>query len=163
MRNIRRSKGIPGPVASLLNRVMPRGAEEKLALPELRKKWETAVGPVLGKKTFPDDMEKGVLLVKADSPSSAKALSMRGASVAREASEITGLQISAVKVVVGSPSPSPGTAKAKKRVSSRVKPRKEDVDRAFEEVKDKFAPERENLARRFASLMTLFRMRFPDK
>ncbi len=78
MRNIRRSKGVPGPVAALLDLVMPRGAEEKLALPELRDKWAAAVGPTLAKKTWPDDMEKGVLLVKADSPSSAKALSMRG-------------------------------------------------------------------------------------
>jgi predicted nucleic acid-binding Zn ribbon protein len=107
MRNIRRSKGVPGPVAALLDLVMPRGAEEKLALPELRDKWAAAVGPTLAKKTWPDDMEKGVLLVKADSPSSAKALSMRGASVAREASKITGVKVTALKVVVGKASSSP--------------------------------------------------------
>ncbi|MBP6332887.1 MAG: DUF721 domain-containing protein [Aminivibrio sp.] len=161
MRNIRRSKGVPGPVAALLDLVMPRGAEEKLALPGLRDKWAAAVGPMLAKKTWPDDMEKGVLLVKADSPSSAKALSMRGASVAREASKITGVKVTALKVVVGKASPSPRAGKPRK--STLVKPKKEDVDRAYEEVKEKFSPERENLARRFASLMTLYRMRFPDK
>lgn len=161
MRNIRRSKGVPGPVAALLDLVMPRGAEEKLALPELRDKWAAAVGPTLAKKTWPDDMEKGVLLVKADSPSSAKALSMRGASVAREASKITGVKVTALKVVVGKTSPPPRAGKPRK--PTLVKPKKEDVDRAFEEVKEKFSPERENLARRFASLMTLYRMRFPDK
>ncbi len=161
MRNIRRSKGVPGPVAALLDLVMPRGAEEKLALPGLRDKWAAAVGPMLAKKTWPDDMEKGVLLVKADSPSSAKALSMRGASVAREASKISGVKVTAVKVVVGKTSPPPRAGKRGK--PALVKPKKEDVDRAFEEVKEKFSPERENLARRFASLMTLYRMRFPDK
>lgn len=161
MRNIRRSKGVPGPVAALLDLVMPRGAEEKLALPGLRDKWASAVGPMLAKKTWPDDIEKGVLLVKADSPSSAKALSMRGASVAREASKITGVKVTALKVVVGKASPSPRAGKPRK--STLVKPKKEDVDRAYEEVKEKFSPERENLARRFASLMTLYRMRFPDK
>ena len=161
MRNIRRSKGVPGPVAALLDLVMPRGAEEKLALPGLRDKWAAAVGTMLAKKTWPDDMEKGVLLVKADSPSSAKALSMRGASVAREASKITGVKVTALKVVVGKASPSPRAGKPRK--PTLVKPKKEDVDRAFEEVKEKFSPERENLARRFASLMTLYRMRFPDK
>ncbi len=161
MRNIRRSKGVPGPVAALLDLVMPRGAEEKLALPGLRDKWAAAVGTMLAKKTWPDDMEKGVLLVKADSPSSAKALSMRGASVAREASKITGVKVTALKVVVGKASPSPRAGKPRK--STLVKPKKEDVDRAYEEVKEKFSPERENLARRFASLMTLYRMRFPDK
>ena len=161
MRNIRRSKGVPGPVAALLDLVMPRGAEEKLALPGLRDKWAAAVGPMLAKKTWPDDMDKGVLLVKADSPSSAKALSMRGASVAREASKITGVKVTALKVVVGKASPSPRAGKPRK--STLVKPKKEDVDRAYEEVKEKFSPERENLARRFASLMTLYRMRFPDK
>jgi len=148
-------------VAALLDLVMPRGAEEKLALPGLRDKWAAAVGPMLAKKTWPDDMEKGVLLVKADSPSSAKALSMRGASVAREASKITGVKVTALKVVVGKASPSPRAGKPRK--STLVKPKKEDVDRAYEEVKEKFSPERENLARRFASLMTLYRMRFPDK
>ncbi|MBL3538676.1 DciA family protein [Aminivibrio sp.] len=161
MRNIRRSKGVPGPVAALLDLVMPKGAEEKLALPGLRDTWATAVGPMLAKKTWPDDIEKGVLLVKADSPSSAKALSMRGASVAREASKITGVKVTAVKVVVGKTSPSPRAGK--RGEPALVKPKKEDVDRAFEEVKNKFSPERENLARRFASLMTLYRMRFPDK
>ncbi|TDY60853.1 uncharacterized protein DUF721 [Aminivibrio pyruvatiphilus] len=161
MRNIRRSKGVPGPVAALLDLVMPRGAEEKLALPGLRDKWASAVGPMLAKKTWPDDIEKGVLLVKADSPSSAKALSMRGASVAREASKISGVKVTAVKVVVGKTSPPPRAGKRGK--PALVKPKKEDVDRAFEEVKEKFSPERENLARRFASLMTLYRMRFPDK
>jgi len=148
-------------VAALLDLVMPRGAEEKLALPGLRDKWAAAVGTMLAKKTWPDDMEKGVLLVKADSPSSAKALSMRGASVAREASKITGVKVTALKVVVGKASPSPRAGKPRK--STLVKPKKEDVDRAYEEVKEKFSPERENLARRFASLMTLYRMRFPDK
>lgn len=161
MRNIRRSKGVPGPVAALLDLVMPRGAEEKLALPGLRDKWASAVGPMLAKKTWPDDIEKGVLLVKADSPSSAKALSMRGASVAREASKISGVKVTAVKVMVGKTSPPPRAGKRGK--PALVKPKKEDVDRAFEEVKEKFSPERENLARRFASLMTLYRMRFPDK
>lgn len=161
MRNIRRSKGVPGPVAALLDLVMPRGAEEKLALPGLRDKWASAVGPMLAKKTWPDDIEKGVLLVKADSPSSAKALSMRGASVAREATKISGVKVTAVKVVVGKTSPPPRAGKRGK--PALVKPKKEDVDRAFEEVKEKFSPERENLARRFASLMTLYRMRFPDK
>jgi len=161
MRNIRRSKGVPGPVAALLDLVMPGGAEEKLVLPRLRDKWTAAVGPMLAKKTWPDDIEKGVLLVKADSSSSAKALSMRGASVAREASKITGVKVTAVKVVVGKTSPSPKVARPRKPVL--VKPKKEDVDRAFEEVKEKFSPERENLARRFASLMALYRMRFPDK
>lgn len=148
-------------MAALLDLVMPRGAEEKLALPGLRDKWAAAVGTMLAKKTWPDDMEKGVLLVKADSPSSAKALSMRGASVAREASKITGVKVTALKVVVGKASPSPRAGKPRK--STLVKPKKEDVDRAYEEVKEKFSPERENLARRFASLMTLYRMRFPDK
>ena len=161
MRNIRRSKGVQGPVAALLDLVMPRGAEEKLALPGLRDKWASAVGPMLAKKTWPDDIEKGVLLVKADSPSSAKALSMRGASVAREASKISGVKVTAVKVMVGKTSPPPRAGKRGK--PALVKPKKEDVDRAFEEVKEKFSPERENLARRFASLMTLYRMRFPDK
>ncbi len=148
-------------MAALLDLVMPRGAEEKLALPGLRDKWASAVGPMLAKKTWPDDIEKGVLLVKADSPSSAKALSMRGASVAREASKISGVKVTAVKVMVGKTSPPPRAGKRGK--PALVKPKKEDVDRAFEEVKEKFSPERENLARRFASLMTLYRMRFPDK
>ena len=122
MRNIRRSKGVPGPVAALLDLVMPRGAEEKLALPVLRDKWAAAVGTMLAKKTWPDDMEKGVLLVKADSPSSAKALSMRGASVAREASKITGVKVTALKVVVGKPLPLPGPGSpGNRRWSSRKK------------------------------------------
>lgn len=163
MRNYRRGKGIPGPVGALLDRVMPRGAEERIALPELKKMWGAAVGPVLAKKTFPEDIEKGVLLVKADSPSSAKAISMRGASVAREAARITGVGIDSIKVVVGNPVRSPSRGSVKRKIPSLVKPKKEDVDRAFEEVKAKFSPDRENLARRFASLMTLYRMRFPDK
>jgi len=63
MRNIRRSKGVPGPVAALLDLVMPRGAEEKPALPGLRANWAPAVGPMLAKKTWPADIEKGVSLV----------------------------------------------------------------------------------------------------
>lgn len=161
MRRKNSSKGLPGSVAALLRMALPKGAEEKLALPEIRKKWEIIVGPILAKKTLPDDVDKGVLLVKAESPSAAKVLSMRGASVARAASKHTGLPITSIRVMVGKSSPLP-TAPSRK-ISSRVVPRKEDVDRTFEEMKQNFSPEREQLARRFASLMTLYRMRFPDK
>lgn len=161
MRNYRRTKGNPGPVAALLNLVMPPGSEEKLALPVLREKWTAIVGDVLARKTRADDLDKGILLVKADSPASAKALSMRGASVAREASKIAGIPVGSIKVVVGGTS-SPPTG-AKKKAPSMVKAKKEEVARAYDEVRDKFSPEQENVARRLASLMALFKARFPDK
>ena len=58
MRKKRLDKGTPGPVAAILRMALPKGAEEKLAVPGLRKEWESIAGPVLGKKTMPDDLEK---------------------------------------------------------------------------------------------------------
>ena len=161
MRNLRRSKGNPGPVAALLKSVMPPGSEEKLALPLLREKWAAIVGDVLAAKTGVYDLDKGVLVVKAHSSASAKALSMRGATVARGASKVVGIPIGSVKVVVGAISLAP--KETRKKSPTLVKAKKEEVARAFDEVRGNFSPEREEVARRLASLMALFKTRFPDK
>ena len=149
-------------VGALLQRVLPRGAEEKLALPELRREWETLAGSILGKKTLPLDIEKGVLLVSAESPAAAKSLSMRAGTVAKAASAMTGLSILSLKVVVGNT-----TAPAKKTILSprrgKITLSREEVEKALEEVQSKFSPEREQVARRLASLMALYRARFPGR
>jgi len=163
MRKKRLDKGTPGPVAAILRMALPKGAEEKLAVPGLRKEWESIVGPVLGKKTMPDDLEKGVLLVKAETSSSAKALSMRAASVARAASKTAGIPVSSIRVVVGRTAPEISAGMRTRRKPARIIPAKEDVEQAFAGIKEKFSPEKEQVAKRLASLMIVYRMRFPDK
>ena len=163
MRRKRLNKGTPGPVAAILRMALPKGAEEKLAIPGLRRKWESIVGPVLGKKTMPDDLEKGVLLVKAETSSSAKALSMRAASVARAASKTAGIPVSSIRVVVGRAAPETSAGMRTRRKPARIIPAKEDVEQAFAGIKEKFSPEKEQVAKRLASLMIVYRMRFPDK
>ncbi|MGI6783191.1 MAG: DciA family protein [Aminivibrio sp.] len=160
MRNYRKTRSGPEAAAALLASVMPPGAEEKLALPELRRKWEEVAGPLLAKKSYVEDIEKGELFIRADSPSSAKSLSMRGASLAREAARVGGVRVTSVRVAVGKTAPP--HRKGPGKASSPVRVRKEDVDAALEEVKDKFSPERQDAARRLASLMALYRTRFRD-
>ena len=160
-RNNSRSRGFDR-VGALLRRVLPRGAEEKLALPELRKEWHALAGAVLGKKTLPLDLDKGVLLVSAESPAAAKSLSMRAGTVAKAASARTGLTILSLKVIVGN-----ATAAPKRIILSprrgKITPAREEVQKALEEVRGKFSPDREQIARRLASLMALYRARFPDR
>ena len=156
-----RSRGFDR-VGALLQRILPPGAEEKLALPELRKEWEVIAGAVLGKKSLPVDLEKGVLLVSAETPGSAKALSMRAGTLAKKVSAMTGLDILSLKVIVGR-----GTVTPKKIILTprrgKITPPREDVEKALEEVRGKFSPEREQIARRLASLMAYYRARFPDR
>ena len=157
----RRSSRDPSKVDGLLRGVLPRQAEEKFALPELRKVWAGIVGGALAAKTYADDLDQGVLLVKAESPAAAKMISMRAGSLARELTRRTGLSVTSVKVVPGKAAHNP--VPRRKEEPYRVVPPKELVERNFEEVKEKFSPERERLARRFASLMALFQKRFPGK
>ncbi len=149
-------------VGALLQRVLPRGAEEKLALPELRKEWEVLAGAVLGKKTLPLDIEKGILLVSAQTPAAAKALSMRAGTVAKKASAMTGLSILSLKVIVGNITEAPKKITLPSR-RGKITPAREDVQKALEEVRGKFTPEREQVARRLASLMAFYRARFPGR
>ncbi len=149
-------------VGALLRRVLPRGAEEKLALPDLRKEWEALAGAVLGKKTLPLDIEKGVLLVCAESPAAAKSLSMRAGTVAKAASAMTGLTILSLKVVVGKTAAAPKKI-LRPRHKGKITPPREEVHKALEEIRSKFSPEREQVARRLASLMALYRARFPGR
>ena len=157
----RRSRRDPSKVGGLLRGVLPRQAEERLALPELRKVWAEIVGGALAAKTYAEDIDEGALLVKAESPAAAKMISMRAGSLARELSRRTGISVTSVKVVPGKASHRPSPSR--KEEPFRVVPPKELVERNFEEVKEKFSPERETLARRFASLMALFQKRFPGK
>jgi len=158
VRNYRKSRSAPEAAAALLASVMPPGSEEKLALPELRRRWDEVAGPVLAKKSYAEDIEKGELFIRADSPSSAKSLSMRGASLARQAALIAGVKITSVRVAVGKTAPPrPGRSRT---APGTVKARAEDVEAALEEVRGKFSPDRQDTARRLASLMALYRARF---
>ena len=160
-RNSRKSRGFDR-VGALLRRVLPGGAEEKLILPKLREEWEALAGSVLGKKTLPLDIEKGVLLVSAGSPAAAKSLSMRAGTVAKAASALTGLPILSVKVIVGNITAAPKKT-PRPRQGGKITPPREEVRKALEEVRGKFSPEREQVARRLASLMALYRSRFPGR
>ena len=149
-------------VGALLQRVLPRGAEEKLALPDLRKEWEVIAGTVLGKKSLPLEIDKGVLLVSAETPAAAKALSMRAGTLAKKVSAMTGLNILSLKVIVGNISAPPKKIVLSPR-RGKITPAREEVQKALEEVRGKFSPDREQIARRLASLMALYRARFPDR
>ena len=130
-----------------------------MALSELRRRWDEVAGPLLAKKSFPWDIEKGELFIRSDSPSSAKSMSMRGASLARQAALISGVKITSVRVAVGRIAPA--VRKSPQRVPAQVRVRKEDVDAAMDEIRGKFSPERQDAARRLASLMALYKARFP--
>lgn len=161
-RNLRsRSRGYDR-VGALLQRVLPPGAEEKLALPELRKEWEIIAGAVLGKKSHPLEIEKGILLVSAETPAAAKALSMRAGTLAKKISAMTGLNILSLKVIVGNVTMAPKKIILSPR-RGKITPAREDVQKALEEVRGKFSPEREQVARRLASLMAFYRARFPGR
>ena len=161
MRKYRRNKGSPEAAAALLSLVMPPGAEEKLALPELRSRWAEVAGPVLAKKSFPEDIEKGELFIRADSPSSAKALSMRGASLARQAARVGAVKITSVRVAVGRTSPP--APRVPQRAPAPVRVRREEVAEALDHVRDKFSHQRQDVAKSLASLMAFFKVRFPGK
>ncbi len=161
-RNLRsRSRGYDR-VGALLQRVLPPGAEEKLALPEVRREWEGIAGAVLGKKSLPLEIDKGVLLVSAETPAAAKALSMRGGTLAKKVSAATGLNIISLKVIVGNATAAPKKVTLSPR-RGRITPPREEVEKALEEVRGKFSPEREHLARRLASLMAFYRTLFPER
>lgn len=162
MRNYRRSKDAPETAAALLSLVMPPGSEEKLALPELRRRWAEVAGPVLAKKSFPEDIDKGELFIRADSPSSAKAVSMRGASLAKQAARIGGLKVTSVRVAVGRTSP-PVPKASKRAPAPPVRVRREEVEEALDRVSDKFSHQRQDVARRLASLMAFYKARFPGR
>lgn len=155
----RRSNPSPVSIGRTLRRALPEGGEEKLALSGIRSAWESIAGPTLGGKSFPEDLEKGVLCVIAQSAPAAKAISMRSASIARAAASQAGIPVASLKVRVGKV---PGIRHQAGSSSSGMKlsPPREDVERNFEAVKHKFPPGREDLARRFASLMALFQKRF---
>ncbi len=155
------SKGGPSKVEGLLRGVLPRQAEEKLALPELRKAWAEIVGSALAAKTYVEDIDEGAVLAKAESPAAAKMISMRAGSLARELSKRTGISVASVRVVPCKASHRPSPRRKEENI--RIIPPKEEVERNFEAVREKFSPERETLARRLASLMAVFQRRFPGR
>ncbi len=155
------SRGGAAKLNGILRMVLPKQAEEKLALPDIRAVFAEIVGSALASKTFVEDLDEGVLLVKASTPAAAKMISMRGGTLARELSKRTGFPIESLKVVPGRASKRPSGGR--RAEPTKVSPPKEDVERNFEEVRGKFTPEREQLALRLASLKALFQKRFPNR
>ncbi|NLM71830.1 MAG: DUF721 domain-containing protein [Synergistaceae bacterium] len=156
----RRGGPDPRPLSGIVRSALPKGSEERLFLPELRRIWAEIVGDALARRTFVEDFHRGVVTARADGPASAKMVSMRGASIARELSGRTGMKVDRVSVATGRIT----RAAAKRRGAqppSRISPTKEEVDECFEEVRGSFSREGEMVARRLASLMALFRKRFP--
>ncbi len=157
-----RRRGGPDPshLSGLVRSALPKGAEERLALPEIRRIWAEIVGNALAKRTFVEDFYRGLVTARADSPASAKMISMRAGSIARELSKRSGMEVLSVKVTPGKISG--GTPSVRRaHAPFRITPPREEVERCFEEVKDAFSPEKESVARRLASLMAVFRRRFP--
>ena len=147
-------------MGDLLHGALPEGAEEKLAFPRVREEWEAVVGPALARRSLPVEIDEGVLFVRAETPTAAKALSMRGGTVARALSERTGLTVTSLKVTVGSVR---APTQPARRRPVRVTPPKDAVDEELERIRGSFPPGQEETARRLASLMALYRVRFPGR
>lgn len=144
----------------ILQGALPEGAEEKLAFPRIREEWGAVVGPTLARKSLPVEIDKGVLFVRAETPTAAKALSMRGGTVARALSERTSLSVTSLKVTVGSVR---APSRPARRRPVRVVPPKDMVDEELERMRGSFPPGQEETARRLASLKALYRVRFPGR
>lgn len=156
------SSGTPAKVEALLRRALPPRAGEKLALPDIRKEWTSLVGSAVASKSYPDNLDEGVLFVKASSPAAAKVISMKGASLAREITKRTGISVSGVRVMIGRVS-SPRISDRHGKEPSRIVPPRQEVERNLEEIRESFSPEKEAVAKRLASLMALFQRRFPGR
>jgi hypothetical protein len=104
-----------------------------------------------------------VLIVKASSPAVAKVISMKGASLAREITKRTGISVTGVRVAVGKASHPPRPSVRTDNAPTRIVPPLQEVERNLEEIKDSFSPEKEAIAKRLASLMAIFKRRFPGR
>jgi len=156
----RRGGPDPSPLSGILGAALPRGAEGRLALPEIRSAWPEIVGKALAERTFAEDLRDGVLAIRADGPASAQMASMRGGSIASELSRRFGVPVESVRVTTGRiqrPRPARRTASA----APRVRPPAEEVERNYAEIRRKFPEGCEAAARRLASLMAVYGRRFP--
>ena len=154
------SSGHPSELGGLIRMVLPRQAEEKLALPNVREAWGDVVGRALATRTCVEDLEEGVLFVRAESSAAAKRVSMGAASYAEALSKKTGFPVQSVKVATGRATPRTPSVPPKPP-SPLPPPPVEEVERRFEEVKEMFSQEAEPTARSLASLMVVYKKRFP--
>ncbi len=157
----RRSSRTLRSLGEMVRNALPEGAEEKLFFHRVLEAWELVVGPLLAEKSLPVELHEGLLLVKAESPSAAKALSMRGGTIAKALSDRTGMTVRSMRTVVGRASPP--ARRTIRRAPMKVIPPSERVEEELKRVQGRFPPGQEETARSLASLMALYRTRFPHR
>lgn len=141
-----------------LKRSLPPAMVAGIRLASLAEGWADLAG-TLGRRSRPLRLEKGELVVLAETPAVAQQLRMRGGDLCRKIREKWNLQVQAIRPIVGKGRPSPSSRKAAvpRRLPSIVVGQNE-VQEALEEIRGTIG--REDILFSLARLMATYRKRF---
>ena len=154
------------PLEVLLAGAMPPSYGERIKIQKAISKWKEIVGPQLGERSAPFDLENGQLLVIAENPLVANRLSMMGGSIMRAFMEGWRLEVKKVKVVVGrlplaaSPSTTPSAIRRARPTEVRVN--EEDVQNLAENYREQTPDLPEDAVQALARLKLFLEKRFPQ-
>jgi len=149
-------------IEELLKQAMPPRLDFMAKLEKAVRDWESVVGQVIGRQSVPLDIVGGELLIAAKSPLVGSRLTMMGGNIIKALAERWGLEVTKVKIVVGSlPLKVTGAGAGKPRTAPLVRVKEEDVkefsSRCIENLPD-FPPEAaESLARLRAFFIKRFK------
>jgi len=139
---------------------LPEEAIQRIRVQEINGSWSEFVGPALAEKSRLVRVDGRNALICASSPSAAQQLRMRGKKLLTLLQTKGGLNISVIKVYLGSTTSSQHK-KNLSRTSRKILPTLDEVRQAEEDISgDHLDPE---VAHSLASLIATYRKRFGRK